>query len=62
MLNHIYDIFSDDGKAIVSKYNSLGDGRYYDVESSTSFAFDHPLQTASDVRSHALESAHSDLM
>jgi capping protein alpha len=53
---------SDVRKAIVSNYNTLGDGRYYDVETSTSFAFDHPSQTASDVRSHALESTHSDLM
>ncbi|CAL3963064.1 unnamed protein product, partial [Diplocarpon coronariae] len=29
---------------IVSSYNSLGDGRYYDVESSSSFAFDHSTQ------------------
>ena len=31
-------------KVIVSSHNSLGDGRYYDVESSSSFAFDHSTQ------------------
>jgi F-actin capping protein alpha subunit len=29
------------GKVIVSSHSSLGDGRYYDVESSSSFVFDH---------------------
>ncbi|EHA50729.1 F-actin-capping protein subunit alpha [Pyricularia oryzae 70-15] len=49
-------------KVIVSAHNSLGDGRYYDVESSSSFAFDHTTQKASAVQSYALESAHSDLV
>jgi hypothetical protein len=49
-------------KAIVSSHNFLGDGRYYDVDSSTSFTFDHATGKASDVRSHALESKNSDLM
>lgn len=31
-------------KVIVSSHNSLGDGRYYDVESSSSFAFNHSTQ------------------
>ncbi|KAG6361546.1 hypothetical protein INS49_009773 [Diaporthe citri] len=47
---------------IVSSHNSLGDGRYYDVESSTSFEFDHATQKASGAQSHSLESAHSDLV
>ncbi|PSS22253.1 hypothetical protein M430DRAFT_137310 [Amorphotheca resinae ATCC 22711] len=47
---------------IVSSYNSLGDGRYYDVESSSSFAFNHSTQKASAVQSHVLESSHSDLV
>lgn len=47
---------------IVSSHNSLGDNRYYDVESSTSFEFDHATQKASGVQSHSLESAHSDLV
>ncbi|TVY47059.1 F-actin-capping protein subunit alpha [Lachnellula occidentalis] len=47
---------------IVSSYNSLGDGRYYDVESSSSFVFDHSTQKASGVQSHVLESRQSDLV
>lgn len=47
---------------LVSSHNSLGDGRYYDVESSSSFAFDHATQKASDAQSYALESKHTDLV
>ncbi|KAH8816140.1 F-actin-capping protein-like protein subunit alpha-2 [Xylogone sp. PMI_703] len=47
---------------IVSSYNSLGDGRYYDVESSSSFEFDHATQKASAAQSYVLESGHSDLV
>lgn len=47
---------------LVSSHNSLGDGRYYDVESSSSFDFDHAAQKASGVQSHSLESQHSDLV
>ncbi|RDW72114.1 subunit of heterodimeric actin filament capping protein Capz [Coleophoma crateriformis] len=47
---------------LVSSHNSLGDGRYYDVESSSSFAFDHSTQKASAVQSHVLESSQSDLV
>lgn len=32
---------TDCAKVIISSHNSLGDGRYYDVESSSSFQFDH---------------------
>lgn len=46
---------------IISSHNSLGDGRYYDVESSSSFAFDHTTQKASDVQSYVLEGAQADL-
>ena len=31
---------------IISSHNSLGDGRYYDVESSSSFDFDHATQVS----------------
>ncbi len=31
-------------QVIISSHSSLGDGRYYDVESSSSFAFDHTTQ------------------
>ncbi|KAF6240107.1 hypothetical protein HO173_001717 [Letharia columbiana] len=47
---------------LISSYNSLGDGRYYDVESRSSFAFDPITQKASDVQSYAVESEHTDLM
>ena len=50
------------GEVIVSAHNSLGDGRYYDVESQSSFAFDHATQKASSVQSYVLESNHSDLV
>ncbi|KAL8718395.1 MAG: hypothetical protein Q9225_004470 [Loekoesia sp. 1 TL-2023] len=29
---------------LISQYNSLGDGRYYDTESQRSFSFDHQSQ------------------
>ncbi|KAL8690759.1 MAG: hypothetical protein Q9224_004331 [Gallowayella concinna] len=49
---------------LISPYNRLGDGRYYDVETQKSFAFDHQTQRqkASDVQPYALDSEHSDLM
>ncbi|KXH46835.1 transketolase [Colletotrichum simmondsii] len=47
---------------IVSAHSSLGDGQYFDVESSTSFSFDHTTQKASNVQSYVLESANSDLI
>ncbi|KAF4595625.1 F-actin-capping protein subunit alpha [Ophiocordyceps camponoti-floridani] len=46
---------------LISPYNSLGDGRYYDVESSSSFSFDHKTQKASAAQSHVLEGAQADL-
>ncbi|KAF2641077.1 F-actin-capping protein-like protein subunit alpha-1 [Massarina eburnea CBS 473.64] len=49
-------------EVLVSPYNSLGDGRYYDVESASSFAFEHATGQASEVQSYALESAHEDLV
>ncbi|KAF2670315.1 F-actin-capping protein-like protein subunit alpha-2 [Microthyrium microscopicum] len=45
---------------LVSEHNSLDGDRYYDVESSSSFAFDHATQKASDTQSYVLESSHSD--
>lgn len=47
---------------IISSHNSLGDGRYYDVDSSSSFAFDHSTQKASAVQSYVLESSQLDLI
>ncbi|KAI0009237.1 putative F-actin-capping protein [Xylariaceae sp. FL0662B] len=49
-------------QVIISSHSSLGNGRYYDVESSSSFAFDHATQKASDVQSHVLEGPQVDLV
>ncbi|PSK41813.1 hypothetical protein B9Z65_9199 [Elsinoe australis] len=50
------------GLVIVSKHNSLGDNKYYDSASSTSFTFDHTSQTASNAQSYSTSSSHSDLV
>jgi len=47
---------------LVSSHNSLGNGRYYDSESQSSFSFDHSTQKASAVQSHVVESRHADLL
>lgn len=47
---------------IVSAHNSLGDGRYYDVENSSSFEFDHATQKASGVQSYSAESKNIELV
>ncbi|KAL8833837.1 MAG: hypothetical protein Q9170_004059 [Blastenia crenularia] len=47
---------------IISAYNSLDDGRYYDTESQRSFSFDHQTQKASDVQPYTLDTDHSDLI
>ncbi|MCJ1312266.1 F-actin-capping protein subunit alpha [Agyrium rufum] len=47
---------------IISRYNSLGDGRYYDTESRTSFAFDHATQKASASQSYVPESDHNSII
>ncbi|KXX83381.1 F-actin-capping protein subunit alpha, partial [Madurella mycetomatis] len=47
---------------IVSSHNSLGGGRYYDVESSSSFSFDHTTQKAGAVQSHVLEGTQAELV
>ena len=46
---------------IVSAHSALGGGRYYDVESSVSFAFDHSTQKASAVESHVVDGEKADL-
>ncbi|KAL8672411.1 MAG: hypothetical protein Q9168_003118 [Polycauliona sp. 1 TL-2023] len=48
--------------ALISPYNSIGGGRYYDIGSQKSFTFDHQSQKASDVRSYNHESQHSDII
>ncbi|KZF21137.1 F-actin capping protein alpha subunit [Xylona heveae TC161] len=47
---------------IISPYNSLGNGRYFDVESQTSFLVDHSTKKSSAVESYVLESQHADLV
>ncbi|KAL9003423.1 MAG: hypothetical protein Q9188_003710 [Gyalolechia gomerana] len=47
---------------LISSYNSLGDGRYYDTGSQRSFSFDHQTQEASDVQPYTPDSEHSDLI
>ncbi|KAI0189646.1 2-oxoisovalerate dehydrogenase beta subunit [Astrocystis sublimbata] len=49
-------------QVIVSSHNALGNGRYFDVESSSSFTLDHATQKASDVQSYVLEGAQADLV
>ncbi|KAI1148449.1 2-oxoisovalerate dehydrogenase beta subunit [Nemania diffusa] len=49
-------------QVIISSHNSLGDGRYFDVESSSSFAFDHATQKASDVKSYVLDGSQAELV
>jgi hypothetical protein len=49
-------------EVLVSEHNSLGDGRYYDVETQSSFDFDHATGKASAVQSYVLESQHEDLV
>jgi capping protein alpha len=49
-------------EVLVSEYNSLGDGRYYDIDTQSSFDFDHATGKASAVQSYVVESAHEDLL
>ncbi|KAI4122062.1 MAG: hypothetical protein LQ338_006019 [Usnochroma carphineum] len=50
------------GKVLISSYNSLGDGRYYDTGSQRSFTFDHQTQKASDVQPYTPDTEYSDLI
>ncbi|TLD26082.1 F-actin-capping protein subunit alpha-1 [Venturia nashicola] len=47
---------------IVSEYNRLEDGRYFDIESRTSWAFDHATQKASGSQQYVADSQHDDLL
>ncbi|USP79556.1 hypothetical protein yc1106_06830 [Curvularia clavata] len=49
-------------EVLVSQYNSLGDGRYYDIDTQSSFDFDHVTGKASAVQSHVVESSNDDLL
>ncbi|KAI8931780.1 hypothetical protein NX059_011418 [Plenodomus lindquistii] len=49
-------------EVLVSEYNKLGAGRYYDTETQSSFDFDHETGKASAVQSHVVEGEHEDLI
>ena len=49
-------------EVLVNPHNSLGDGRYYDVETQSSFDFDHASGKASAVQSYVFESQHEDVV
>ncbi|KAI9716757.1 MAG: F-actin-capping protein subunit alpha [Chrysothrix sp. TS-e1954] len=46
------------GEVIISPYNSIGDGRYYDTESQSSFAFDHTSQVGNKSSQKAQEASN----
>ncbi|KAI5291924.1 F-actin-capping protein subunit alpha, partial [Ascosphaera acerosa] len=46
---------------LVTEFNRLGDGRYYDAQSQTSFEFDHVSGRASSSQSYVLDSENLDL-
>jgi len=48
--------------AIVSSHNFLGNSTYYDVDTSTSFVFDHATGKASDAKTYALESTNIEII
>ncbi|KAL6709871.1 F-actin-capping protein subunit alpha [Coniothyrium glycines] len=49
-------------EVLVSEYNSLGDGRYYDVETQSSFDFNHVDGKATAVQNYVVETQHEDLL
>lgn len=51
-----------DQPVLISPHNRLEDGRYYDVESSSSFSVNHQTQKASNVQSHVIEGAQAELV
>jgi hypothetical protein len=49
-------------QTLISPYNKLSSGAYYDTTSSTSFTFDHTTGTASSPQSYTNSSQHSSLI
>ncbi|KAJ8607060.1 hypothetical protein MRB53_040569 [Persea americana] len=49
-------------EVVVSPFNDIGDGRYHDAASQTSFAFDHVTGKASAGQSAPLEGRHAELV
>ncbi|KAL8895904.1 MAG: hypothetical protein Q9192_003381 [Flavoplaca navasiana] len=50
------------GSSQTVRVDACWDGRYYDIESQKSFAFDHQTQKAADVQSYSHDSEHSALI
>lgn len=51
---------TDDGQVIVSEHNSLGDNRYFDSASQTSFQVEHSSQVSSPTRRHNILARQAD--
>ena len=49
--------FVGSDQVLISRYNRLPDGRYFDTESETSFEFDHITQVSNSIFGVALENA-----
>ncbi|KIX96401.1 uncharacterized protein Z520_07667 [Fonsecaea multimorphosa CBS 102226] len=47
---------------LISSYNKLSSGQYYDTQSSTSFSFDHTTSKPSAPQSYTHDTKHSDLV
>uniref|UniRef100_A0A090XD08 F-actin-capping protein subunit alpha n=1 Tax=Ixodes ricinus TaxID=34613 RepID=A0A090XD08_IXORI len=46
------DLEGSDSKALITHYNDLGEGRFYDTRTRQSFRYDHLRKEASDYQSH----------
>ncbi|RMY18943.1 hypothetical protein D0867_04995 [Hortaea werneckii] len=57
-----YEYDTEAIQAILSQYNSLGNGRYFDTASETSFEVDHAAQKTSNSQSQPIDSPHADLI
>ncbi|KAK4665878.1 F-actin-capping protein subunit alpha [Podospora pseudopauciseta] len=49
-------------QVIISEFSALGEGRYFDSESQSSFEFDHSTGKAANVQSHVLEGEQASLV
>ncbi|CAN8001689.1 unnamed protein product [Ixodes hexagonus] len=47
------DVEGSDSKALITHYNDLGEGRFYDTRTRQSFRYDHLRKEASDYQTHA---------
>ncbi|KAG8532698.1 uncharacterized protein KY384_002575 [Bacidia gigantensis] len=53
---------SSSQNVIISQHNHLDNGRYFDIEKRSSWAFDHVTQKVTDVQSYSSESQHLNLI